>query len=581
MIDLVDDDDLTPPMLKAPPPPVEVTPKVLRKSAHRAKDALIESGRVPPHSVEAEEFLISCCLIDGESVINRCIEERIGSKSFFVPANRVIFSRLLVMHAKQLPIDLAILVEELKTSREMEEAGGMGYLTRISGRLATTAQTGYFIEKVRECQLLRDFITQLTSGVEECYQYSGGGVHELFHKYETGLGDFCHKAKNEEEIPERGIFDFTYPEGDDPNSLLGLDDWAGRGGGLLFVSHAGAGKSSLILDACMEWTQGKPFVGIASKGKHKILVVQSEDSERYLGKIATSFRAAGKLTDADCKEISDRMVVATVKGKCGMEFLVTLERLCRKHQPDIVVINPVYLYIEGDVSDSKETKAFLNGLDLINAKNGNQFCWVLVHHTGKPPREEQRETMDWETAYAGIGSSVWANWPRCSMLLEPRPKDAGEGRFWLRLGKAGKNAGVVREYDFNGERYRESVTKIGIRHSAQCLDIAGQAKPMIYWEEDMECQGEEEQARYKKAEGDAKKGGRAGSYSPNDLIIFYPANAHEYEGLSVIARRAREGCLINEKTFTRYHRDMIETGWVESSGSGWRRTKFGDEHART
>ena len=34
-------------------------------------------GRTPPHSLEAEEYLLSCCLIDGGDTIARCLEFRL------------------------------------------------------------------------------------------------------------------------------------------------------------------------------------------------------------------------------------------------------------------------------------------------------------------------------------------------------------------------------------------------------------------------------------------------------------------------------------------------------------------------
>jgi replicative DNA helicase len=47
-----------------------------------------------PHSVEAEEYLLSCCLIDGADVVARCLEARITPESFYVPAHGIIYEKL-------------------------------------------------------------------------------------------------------------------------------------------------------------------------------------------------------------------------------------------------------------------------------------------------------------------------------------------------------------------------------------------------------------------------------------------------------------------------------------------------------
>lgn len=144
------------------------------------------AGRTPPHSVEAEEYLLSCCLLDGNDTMARCFEGKLSASAFYVSANRIIYERLTELYNNGTAIDLAVLAEELKTSKQLEEVGGYAYLTQISGRIPTTAQAGYFIEKVRELYLLRELIKVATGAVENCYTYSGG-LEEFIDKVETDI----------------------------------------------------------------------------------------------------------------------------------------------------------------------------------------------------------------------------------------------------------------------------------------------------------------------------------------------------------------------------------------------------------
>jgi replicative DNA helicase len=143
-------------------------------------------GRSPPHSVEAEEYLLSCCLIDGNDTIARCLEGKLGASSFYVAANRTIFDKLVDLYNKGTAIDLAVLAEELKTTQQLEQVGGYAYLTQISGRIPTTAQAPYFIEKIRELFLLRELIKVASTAVENCYNYQGG-LEEFIDKTEQEL----------------------------------------------------------------------------------------------------------------------------------------------------------------------------------------------------------------------------------------------------------------------------------------------------------------------------------------------------------------------------------------------------------
>ncbi len=131
-------------------------------------------GRTVPHSLEAEEYLISCCLLDGHDVVSRCLEARIRPESFYDPKHGIIYERLLDLYNRQAPIDVSVLAEELKTSRQLDQVGGYAFLTQVSSRIPTTAQAGYFIERVREQALLREIIRSATGAVEDCYGFSGG-----------------------------------------------------------------------------------------------------------------------------------------------------------------------------------------------------------------------------------------------------------------------------------------------------------------------------------------------------------------------------------------------------------------------
>ncbi len=149
-------------------------------------DAAALIGRLPPHSLEAEEYLLSCCLLDGNDVVARCLEGKLAASAFYSAANRIVYQKLIDLYNAGTTIDLAIVAEELKTSRQLEEIGGYAYLTRISGAIPTTAQAGYFIEKVRELALLRELIRVATGAVESCYNYDGG-LEEFIDKVEQDI----------------------------------------------------------------------------------------------------------------------------------------------------------------------------------------------------------------------------------------------------------------------------------------------------------------------------------------------------------------------------------------------------------
>ncbi len=167
----------------------EDAPKFTRRSRSgdaRDAEAPIPGGRTPPHSQEAEEYLLSCCLLDGVDTVARCMEGKINPQCFFSPANRIIYEKLVDLYNQGSPIELAVLAEELKTSRQLDTVGGYAYLTQISSRIPTTAQAPYFIEKLRELYLLRELIKVSATAIESCYNYEGG-LEEFIDKTEQQI----------------------------------------------------------------------------------------------------------------------------------------------------------------------------------------------------------------------------------------------------------------------------------------------------------------------------------------------------------------------------------------------------------
>ncbi len=332
--------------------------------------------------------------------------------------------------------------------------------------------------------------------------------------------------------PVRAITSFAYPAEDDPNILLGADDYLGRGGGLLFVSHAGAGKSSWAMDACMMWALGRAWMGIKCHQPRKTLIIQAEDSDRYIGKIFASFAHVNKLTPADLELLAKNCVIIRLKGVSGPVFFTELKRLTTEHQPDLVVINPIYLYAEGDITRSEFAQPFLLGLDAVN--KAEKFAYILIHHTGKPQAKgkdgKRAEVEDWESAYMGFGSSYLANWPRCSILLEP--VSGHIGRFTLKLGKGGLNAGITKEVEQGAGFRLEPTTRIHIRHADEMMPVNGKEKRVYYWQVDDEppCESPSEKS----------PAGRKRKYKLDDFTVIFPQGIQKAKGFRALHNEAKE-----------------------------------------
>lgn len=156
-------------------------------------------GRVPPHSIPAEEQLLSACMLDGADVVSQCINAHVEPKSFYVPANRVIFAVILDLMARGKEVATYTIAEELKTTRQLDEIGGHAYIMRISAVVPTTAGAAYAVEKVLQLAALRETITACTQAVESCYGFTGEPISELLAPTVNKLLALCAGAASEKE----------------------------------------------------------------------------------------------------------------------------------------------------------------------------------------------------------------------------------------------------------------------------------------------------------------------------------------------------------------------------------------------
>jgi DnaB-like helicase N terminal domain/AAA domain len=520
-------------------------------------------GRTPPFSIEAEEYLLSACLLDNGETIGRCLEAGLGPAAFYVPANRVIYEKIVQIYSDRHDVDTAMLVEELRTSKQLEAVGGIPYVLQISARVPTSAEASYFTAKLRELHVLRELIRVATGAVEQCYSYQGE-LSTLLEEVKEQFAAVADRASGGERDTGRPATDFTYPADDDPDILIGGEDFVGRGGALFLVSVTGAGKSPLQLDMCMDWALGRPWHGLRSAGPIKSLIIQHEDSDRYLGKIIGSYVFANKLTPEEEAMLRENLIVKSLRGCNGPDFYRELARLKRRHRPKMIGINPLYLYAEGDISKSEPALRAITNLERVNADR--ESAYFIIHHTGKPPKRDDKqfsELEDWEAIYMGIGSSYWANWPRASMFLQPT-EDLGH--YVLRLGKGAMNAGITHQVP-QGAGYRlEAVTQIPLKHSTSKIKVEGRERPLILWEADGEGGGG----------GNGKSARKISAGLDLELFLrYFPNPGSPARSIQVIYKLARTHGGQESKVWQEMHRAALNAGLIKQvSDDGFVRTTF-------
>ncbi|WP_432362727.1 replicative DNA helicase [Sporosarcina sp. UB5] len=121
--------------------------------------------RVPPHNNEAEQSVIGAIFLQPEALITA--SEILRPDDFYRTAHEKIFDTMLILSDKGQAIDVVTVTEELSAKKELEDVGGISYLTEIANAVPTAANIEYYAKIVEEKSILRRLIRVATNIVEE------------------------------------------------------------------------------------------------------------------------------------------------------------------------------------------------------------------------------------------------------------------------------------------------------------------------------------------------------------------------------------------------------------------------------
>lgn len=162
-----------------------------------------------PQSIEAEQSVIGSMIIDKNAIVKA--SERLKEDDFYRDGHKVIFKAILEMFKDDMAVDLLTLLEYLKSTDQLERAGGVTYITEVSSSVPTTANLSSYIKIVEDKSLLRKLIKSSTAIIEDCYNKQGE-VSNVLDQAEKKIFDIAeNKTSNDFEplsdVLERGFLE--------------------------------------------------------------------------------------------------------------------------------------------------------------------------------------------------------------------------------------------------------------------------------------------------------------------------------------------------------------------------------------
>jgi hypothetical protein len=505
-------------------------------------------GRTLPHSLEAEEYLLSCVLLDGNDVLTRCEDMRISSGDFYDPKHGVIYACAWDIFRRGLPVSIDVVAEELKTSRQIDQVGGYGFLAQVSSRIPTTAQAGYFIDKVKELSLLREIIRSATTAVEDCYGFTGD-----IESFAAGVRDRMERATEESSSALRELTAKKY----NPDEPIEEEKVVFRLNGIpiftpgnisALVAPPGVGKSAdigaLIAASVSTPTDEVDCLGYEGPNYEglPLLHFDTEQSKRdYQLLLERSWRRAG--VDRPPEWFHSFHLTGEEPSKCRGLVETAIRYFARKHGRLFAVIIDGWADLVVDPNDTAECFPFVARMHMFAIKTKSPIIGVLHLNPGSESKsrghlgsqlERKAETVLQLQMDENLVTAVWASKKRGA----PIRKDDGPRFQWS------KDHGMhVLVPDWKERAATARAEKRAAKEAA---------RPTAYKE----------------------------VYSREEQVSFYPASNQPPESRPQIMRKAQEVTKISDRSFQRMRLDFLQCRWIEEINGQFRRTREGDDWAR-
>ncbi len=163
---------------------------VVRKSGKRERitydQAFALNGKTPPQALELEESVLGALMLDQNALTNTI--EMLQADFFYKPEHQAIFNAIVSLFEKSQPVDILTVVEELRSSGNLDRAGGAYFVSQLTSRIISSAHIEFHARVLSEKFIQRELIRVATETLTESYDETTDVV-SLLDKTEQRLMD--------------------------------------------------------------------------------------------------------------------------------------------------------------------------------------------------------------------------------------------------------------------------------------------------------------------------------------------------------------------------------------------------------
>jgi replicative DNA helicase len=337
--------------------------------------ARVDTLRVPPHSIDAEQAVLGGLMLD-ERAWER-IADKLDEQDFYRKDHRLIFRAIGELSNKNLPCDAVTLGEWFESNGLAELVGGTTYVVQLANSTPSAANITAYAEIVREKSILRQLIDAGTEIVGDGFQPEGRSSQEILEIAEQKVFHIAESGARGRKgfVPMRAAvkeaFQILHQRYESKGSVTGL----ATGFTDLDELTAGLQPSDVIIIAARP-SMGKTALAVniaehaALKSKKAVAIFSMEMSASQLafrlisslGRINQQHLRTGDLAEEEWPRVTSaitllsdaKIFIDDTPALSPAELRARARRLKREHDLGLIVID--YLQLMA-VPGNKENRA--------------------------------------------------------------------------------------------------------------------------------------------------------------------------------------------------------------------------------
>lgn len=117
----------------------------------------VDMVRVPPQNIEAEKSVLGSLMLDKDAILK--IADTLNVGDFYRGIHQTIYESMTDLYESREPIDLLSLSNKLEEKKQLENIGGITYLTTLVNTVPTASHVTHYADIVKKKKVLRDLIS--------------------------------------------------------------------------------------------------------------------------------------------------------------------------------------------------------------------------------------------------------------------------------------------------------------------------------------------------------------------------------------------------------------------------------------